>query len=251
MRRIKILIAILLSACVLLSCTACIPATPPDTIPSSIPSQATPPTAIPSSNPELSDSNSEYFISRFLTDINFNGKIASSGETIAPGILPDVSQIPKADQAPIGSNVLISLDSTQTPVAFLYHLDTSTGAERFAAVISCDNIPMLIVFQPELGSVSALCEALSTGNPFSTTVLSMTNISYEESMYAFSASENRGENEIDFNAPPENDGNDVWLVGYLGMRDGQSYTALFTANANALEIYERIFSRFSIDFEVA
>ncbi len=249
MRRIKILIAILLSACVLLSCTACAPTTPPDTTPSSMPSQATLPTAFPSSNPELSDGNSEYFISRFLTDINYNGTIASGDKTVAPGTLPDVSQIPEADQALVGSNALISLDNSQPPVAFLYHFDPTIGAEQLAAVISCDNIPLLIVFQPELGGVSALCEALSTGNPFSATVVSMTNISYEESMYAFSASENRGENEIDFNAPPENAGNDVWLVGYLGMRDGQSYTALFCANSSTLDVFNRIFSRFSLVFE--
>ena len=231
-------IAVLL---ILFCCVGCIPATPPDTTPS---------TTLPSASTTLSDDNSEYFLSRFLTDANYHGKIASSEDLVTPGTLPDVSLIPKADQVSVGSNVLISLDSSQTPVAFLYHLDTSTGAERLAAVIFCDNIPMLIVFQPELGGVSALRDALTTGTAFSAAIVSIVNISYEESMYAFNAAEISEQGTVDPSAPPETDGEQIWLVGYLGMQEGQSCTTLFSANTNALEIYHQIFSRFSIDFEV-
>ena len=68
-------------------------------------------------------------------------------------------------------------------------------------------------------------------------------------MYAFTASENSGEDAIKLDAPPETDGEEVWLVGLLGTQAGQSYTGLFCANPNALEIYNRIFTRFSLDIE--
>lgn len=223
-------------------CAGCIPAIPPDT---------TLPTTIPSGSTVLPDDNSEYFLSHFLTDTNYSGKIESSGEMGAPGTLPDVSQIPKADQTSIGGEVLISLDSSQTPVAFLYYFDPSTGVEHLAAVISCNNIPMLIVFQAELGGVSALCEALATGTAFSATIASIANISYEESMYAFKAAESSEQGAVDLSAPPETDGEQVWLVGYLGTRGDQSYTALFLADLGTLDVYNRIFSRFSVAFEMA
>lgn len=232
MKLLSFFTAVLLLFC----CAGCTPAVAPDTTPSA---------TLPSGD------DSEYFLSRFLTDTNYNGKVESSGEPVAPGTLPDVSQIPAADQTLVESNVLISLDSSQTPVAFLYYFDPSTGAERLATVISCDNIPLLIVFKPELGGVSALCDALTTGTAFSAMVASITNISYEESMYAFNAAEISEQGAVDLTAPPETDGEQVWLTGYLGTRDGQSYTGLFAADSDVREVYNRIFSRFSLAFETA
>ncbi len=234
---------------ILFCCMGCGADPLPDTTNPTTESQASSSTTLPSGTTEVPSDNSETYISRFLTDINFNGNISPNDELVAPGTLPDVSQIPKADQQLVGSDVLINLDSDQTPIAFLYYLDPSTGVERLAAVISCDNIPMLIVFQPELGGISGLCEALTTGEAFYATIVSITNISFEESMYAFSASENDGENAIDFNIPPENDGEKCWLVGFLGTQAGENYSGLFYANANSLEIYHRIFTRFSLDIE--
>lgn len=227
---------------ILFCCAGCIPTTPPDTTPS---------TTLPSGNTTLSDDNSEYFLSRFLTDTNYSGKIASSEEPSAPGTLPDVSQIPIADPTLVESDVLISLDSSQTPVAFLYYFDPSSGDEYLATIISCDNIPMLIVFRPELDGLPALCEALTTGTAFSATIRSIVNISYEESMYAFSVAEISEQGAVDLSAPPETNEDQVWLVGYLGTYDGQNYTALFLANFDALDVYNRIFSRFSLTFETA
>ena len=215
------------------------------TIPSSSPSSAYQP-----EDTEPVDDPEDTYISRFLTDVNFNGVIDKEDETVPPGTLPEVSKIPKADDTLVGTEVLINLDNGQSPVTILYQYNPHTGTERLVAIISCDNIPMLIIFRPEFGGVSALCEAMLTGDPFYATILSITNISPQEAMYAFSASENRGENPVDFSNPQYIDGYILCFVGFIGTQYGQTFTELFYANDNALEVYGRIFVRFALDMEM-
>ena len=255
-------LSLLVIVLMLLCCVGCVSASLQNTtipsaelqdMPSATPTTTRPKGTVlstPATEPTVPHSEmTETYISRFLTDTNLHGKIETDGTLVAPGTLPDVSRIPVADQALVGSDVRINLDRSQSPVAFLYHFDASLGVEQLAVVVSCENIPMLIVFQPELGGIRGLCEAMTTGEAFSARIASITNISPGESMYALSASENRGENAVDCDAPPENGEEAVWLVGIVGTQDGESFRGLFFANSNALEVYSRIFTRFSLNIE--
>ncbi|MGN0999073.1 MAG: hypothetical protein ACI4PO_05925 [Faecousia sp.] len=126
----------------------------------------------------------EAAITRFLTETNRSGQIASSGELVPPGTLPEVDSIPRADQALVGSTVSILFARQQQAIPFHYLRDAQSGTEHLTVVIPTDRIPLLIVFETNLGSASALCEKMTKEEPFTAKIVAFVNISFEEGMYA-------------------------------------------------------------------
>ncbi len=140
----------------------------------------------------------EAALDRFLTQVNHEGTIGydPSAEPVAPGTLPDVKFIPTADQSMVGSRVPIILAQEQQAIPFYYSYDTVTGIERLAVVLQADRIPMLIIFETTLGGLNGLCEKIAKQEPFEATILSMTNISYQEGMYTYNAATHDGNVEL-------------------------------------------------------
>lgn len=121
----------------------------------------------------------EAALSRFLEETNHNGEMASEDELLPPGTLPDVERIPKASQTQVGETVPIILAQKQSKVAFYYSF-TEDGPERLAVVIPAEKIPMMVIFETELGGIQGLCRVIETEEVFQGKILSMTNITPEE-----------------------------------------------------------------------
>ena len=121
----------------------------------------------------------EAALSRFLEETNHSGEIASEGGLVPPGTLPDVNLIPKASQTRLGESVSIILAQKQSKVAFYYSY-AENGTERLAVVIPAEKIPMLVIFETELGGIRGLCRVIETEEVFQGKILSMTNITPTE-----------------------------------------------------------------------
>lgn len=129
----------------------------------------------------------EAAFSRFLTDVNYHGVINGHDKPVPPGTKPPVDGIPKADQSMVGQTVPIVFAAEQDVVPF-YYTCSEDGVERLAVVVNSANIPLLIVFEPNLGGAGGLCDKIVTQEVFEAKILSMTNISYDEgNMYANNA----------------------------------------------------------------
>lgn len=120
----------------------------------------------------------EAALTRFLNDTNHNGTIIPFEELVPPGTLPEVWQIPKADQELVGETVSIILAKEQQVICF-YYIYTTGGVERLAVFIR-DNIPLLMVFETTLGGIDGLCSAIKSETVFQGKILSMTNVCFEE-----------------------------------------------------------------------
>lgn len=116
---------------------------------------------------------------RFLEDTNSSGQITPIEEQEAPGALPEMWRIPQPDQSRIGETVSIVLAKWHKAIPFYYSC-AEDGAERLAVFLAADKIPMLMVFETQLGGVAELCEKISAGTAFQAKILAMVNISYEE-----------------------------------------------------------------------
>lgn len=121
----------------------------------------------------------EAALSRFLEDINHNGEIASGDKAVPPGTLPEVEQIPKASQTRVGETASIVLSQKQSKVAFYYSC-AENGTERLAVFITARRIPMMVIFETELGGIQELCRHIKTEEVFQGKILSVTNISPTE-----------------------------------------------------------------------
>lgn len=116
---------------------------------------------------------------RFLDDTNSNGQITPIEEQEAPGDMPEMWRIPQPDQSRIGETVPIVLAKWHRAIPFYYSC-TEDGTERLAVFLSADKIPMLMVFETQLGGVAELYKKISTGAEFQGKILAMVNISWEE-----------------------------------------------------------------------
>ena len=203
------------------------------------------------------------YVTQLLTDINYTGQIQSNTGAVAPGALPDISQIPCAEQTPIGTTIQINLGSGQTMGSYLYRVDFQNSRELLAVVIHATPeetnngfyIPLLAVFQVKLGGIKGLCRAISTQKSFSATVLSLTNISFQEGMQTLSTVNTAGAISADIIdvAVGSDTSPNGWYVGSYGgdgnpVCFGGSKDAVSEQTSNKFAVFERIFTRFSIDF---
>ena len=203
------------------------------------------------------------YVSQLLTDINYNGKIQPGADVAAPGTLPEISQIPVAEQTLIGTTIKINLGAGQEQGSYLYRVDSQNNRELLAVVIhatpkKANNgfyIPLLAVFQVELGGLKGLCNAISTEESFSATVLSLTNISFEEGVYTQSSTittDVPAEEVIDLTVGADAAPNG-WYIGNYGNEGstdchGGSKDTVSQQTSNDFAVFERIFTRFSIEF---
>jgi hypothetical protein len=203
------------------------------------------------------------YVVQLLTNINYNGKIQPGTEVVPPGTLPEITQIPAADQTAVGSTVQINLGAGQTKGSYLYRVDSQNNRELLAVVIHAARenttngfyIPLLAVFEVELGGLKGLCSAISTQESFSATILSLTNISFEEGMYTLSAglrADSTSADSIDITVGADAAPNSWYLGSYGGEGSavcfGGSKDTVSEQTGKMFAVFERIFTRFSIDF---
>lgn len=134
----------------------------------------------PSTESSGGEWTNEAAITRFLTETNRSGRIPPEDHLVPPGTLPEVDRIPKADQSLVGTTVSILFAREQQAIPFHYILDKESGAERLTVVIRTDRIPLLIVFETDLGGASALRDKMMNEIPFDAKIMAFVNISCEE-----------------------------------------------------------------------
>lgn len=243
---------------VILLCAACAPSDAmQDALPETEPFGAvsTEPSELPENAQNVPAGNADTSISNLLTEINLNGKI-QPGQVTPPGTLPDVSQIPPADQSIVGEAVTVNLGSNQPSATFLFRFDEQRNKGMIAVVLSA-NVPLLVILETDL-NITTLCQALTSGADFGAVVISATNISSEEGLYtSFNPSLNdlRPEEIVDLRTPVITDPAGVQFIGRFG---GKTTPLLCKYNMNLSNISEslcnkhntfsKIFSRFSISF---
>ncbi len=92
-------------------------------------------------------------------------------------------QIPQPSQSRIGETVSLILAREQQEIPFYYSYNRS-GEERLAVFIHA-KIPMLVVFETQLGGIQELYRCISSETVFQGKILSMTNIdNLESQVYA-------------------------------------------------------------------
>lgn len=257
MRIISILTALVL----VFLCAACSPLTldtEPETEPTGTVSteSSVPPDALPT----ISAGNAETLISNLLTEINLSGTIQPTDAPVAPGILPEVSRIPLADQSLVGKTVTVNLGSNQPAGSLLFHIDQQTGKGKLATVLHANQafyIPLLVVLETDL-DYSALCQALANGTDFTATVLSATNISFEEGMYTacnLDADQLYYDEEIDVKADSSPYVPGTRLLGRFGGHEAPrlyKYNIAVSATSSqllsTLQAFSKVFTRFNINF---
>lgn len=255
MRRIACLMLVL---CVLFAVTACRSSADGTRQTQLTPTQPTFRTQPPSATTTApAEDLREAWLDRFLTQTNHEGTIGfdPSAGIQAPGTLPEVQYIPAADQSLVGSRVSILFAKEQQAIPFYYSCDATTGTERLAVVLLADCIPMLMIFETTLGGLNGLCEVIANEDAFEATILSMTNISYEEGMYARNAAYlDEGEKAIDIwsGSLEQNAGVYLGLVGsdYQGnpiniLKGAQAEQISQELQTN-INVYLRIFTRFDL-----
>ena len=253
---------ILMIVLTLLFCTACSPIqTEQDVSPATEPSGTASTEATDSPvTPTIPAGNPDTHITNLLTDINLTGTLLPSEQPVAPGTLPDISRIPLADQTTVGKTVTVNLGSNQAEGSFLFRFDTQSNKGRLAVILHAKQafyIPLLLVLETDLDS-HGLCRVLSTGEDFNATVLSATNISFEEGMYTacnLSADELREFEIVDVCNPAEAYTTTSQFLGRFG---GQTEPALFKLDlaisyisaplASKFLSFSRVFDRFSVQF---
>lgn len=192
---------------------------------------------------------------RFLTDLNLNGSLYPSEEMVPPGTLPELDEIPPYDQDLIGEKVSITLAGDQLRTSFYYR---SGENERLALVIGEFNIPLLMVFETNLGGVEALCQKLAAEESFEATILAAVNISFQEGMYARNVATTREDFpvyeqfDLDSGVIPTAGGEYIGIVGLddktivkciKGSQTGDPSDML----VHAFDIFYRIFDRFDLN----
>ena len=178
MNPFRVLFVLLLVTALLVACT---PATDP------IQTTATEPTTVttlPIANTLVPPKQHKASVFRFLQDTNHNGTIAPYTELVPPGTLPEMAQIPQPDQELIGQTVdiLLSMDQQMTP---FFYVCTGSGTEYLYVIVPA-KIPMLILFETQLGGVNKLYPCLRYKKVFQGKIAAMVNISHEEgNIYAY------------------------------------------------------------------
>ena len=252
-------------------CAACAPShVIQDTLPATEPSGvvSTEPSGSVSTEPSepLGDlqnapiGNADTIISNLLTEINLTGRVQSSGQITPPGTPPEVLQIPPADQSIVGKTVTVNLGSNQPAGSFLFRMDSQSDKGLLAVVLRADQvfyIPLLVILETDLNSTT-FCQALTSGTDFNATVLSATNISFEEGHYTacnINSDQVAPEEAVDLETPLATHSSSVQFFGKFG---GEDVPALYKYDISMSDASERlhskfqafsnIFSRFSITF---
>ena len=262
---------ILIFCIVILLCVACTPSnatqdTPPATGSSS--AVSTEPSGVVFTEPSepLEESlnvpvgNADTIISKLLSEVNLTGKIQPFGQQVPPGTLPDISQIPPADQSIVGKSVTVNLGSNQTAGTFLFRIDPQSNKGVLAVVLRADQafcIPLLVILETDLNSTT-LWQALTSGADFGATVISATNISPEEGLYtSFDPSLNRlrPEEIVDLKTASITYPSSVQFVGRFGgetapllCKYDMDLSGTSECIHNIFDTFSRILSRFSISF---
>ena len=180
----------------------------------------------------------------------------------APGTLTDAEDVKQPDQALVNKTVKINLGRSQPRCPFLFYSDQ--GTERLAVVLLEEQLictPVLIIFETDLG-VDGLCDALSSEKTFEAKILSMTNITWQEGMYAVGTVPRNDDPAL---CPPEEEQYNIvsdvdtvpesgWFFGAFGENSGeiiyggQSMDDLSEVFKKKLAVYDRIFNRFELTF---
>lgn len=129
-----------------------------------------------------------YALEQFLTEVNRSGEVdwSQADGPQAPGTLLDAAWIPAADQSQVGKTVNIVFSQEQPAVRFYYVAEAEL--ERLAVVVPAESLPLLIVFETNLGGAEALREKLANQQPLEAKILAMVNVCYEEgNEYAYNA----------------------------------------------------------------
>lgn len=198
----------------------------------------------------------EFALTRFLAEVNHSGSILPSETLEEPGSLPSIEQIPVADQSLVGECVTIILAQEQQQIPFYYYYDADSSLERLAVVVNAESIPLLIIFEPELGGAAELSNAIATETEFDAAILAMTNISFEEGcVYIRNVCQRKyQEQQLDVfsNAISEISGQYIGIVGTdygetLTLLAGAENTQLSDALQSGISVWFRTFQRFGLN----
>lgn len=215
---------------------------------------STDPTAPPTSTAVSVEWTHEAALIRFLTETKQNGEVTSSPDT-PPGGLPPIENIPQPDQTLVGRTVMIILAQEQQAIPFYYYCDANTTQERLAVIISADRIPMMIIFETNLGGSVELCKKIAANEAFEAVILAMTNVSFEEGMSICNASDlSSDEQQIDIFTASTQDisGEYIGTVGthssgriiyFLAGAESSQIRNPLRSNMN---IWYRVFQRFHL-----
>lgn len=189
MKRFCRLVILLLVTVLLAACTPA--ADPEETNTTGGGTESTVSTTIPvNSFPPIREHKATVF--RFLQEINYSGTIVPNEEPVPPGTLPEVWRIPQPDQDYIGQTVdiLLAMDQKITP---FFYVCTGSGTEYLYVIVPA-KIPMLILFETQLGGIDKLYPCLRYKKVFQGKIAAMINISYEEgNVYAYNVCSNQGD----------------------------------------------------------
>lgn len=187
MSRFRTMLVLLLVTVLLVACT---PAADPGEIKTTEGStESTVSTTIPvSSFPTIREHKATVF--RLLQETNHTGTIIPNTEPVPPGTLPEKWQIPQPNQDMVGQTVdiLLAMDQKMTP---FFYVCTRSGAEYLYVIVPA-KIPMLILFETQLGGINKLYPCLRYKKVFQGKIAAMINISYEEgNVYAYNVCSNQ------------------------------------------------------------
>lgn len=272
MKKLLLIILSVLFVCVMTACRthdhtqSTTPGAPQDTAESTSSSAATTdastpiqptvvstaPTTLPTDGPDAW--THEAALTRFLTETNQNGKVSYPPDT-PPGTPPPIENIPQSNQALVGHTVMIILAQEQQAIPFYYSFDADAAKERLAVVVSADRIPMMIIFETNLGGSAELCKKIASNEAFEAVIVSMTNISFEEGMTICTASSITSvEQQIDIFTPSTQDicGEYIGTVGthssgrIIHFLAGAESSQISDALRSYMDVWYRVFQRFNL-----
>ena len=194
---------------------------------------------------------------RFLTNLNLHGSFLhdADDEPVPPGSLTEIADIPVYDQELIGQTVALVLSGDDLRTSFYY----KTGdKERLVLIIGEFNIPLLMVFEPDLGSADGLFQKIASEEPFEATILAAVNISFEEGMYARNAAKSTQDipdSEVFNIGNAVTDAPDGEYIGIVGLDNDEIIKIAKGADVNEasdalkddINIFHRIFDRFDLN----
>ncbi len=197
----------------------------------------------------------EAALTNLLEDTNYHGEYLPGDGLPVPGSLIPVELIPAASQSRVGETVSIILAQRQQAIPFYYRC-TAEGEERLAVFIDA-KIPMLVIFETELGGIKELHDHIQSETVFQGKILSMTNLDRTEgSVYAKSRSKNT-ENVLD--GEILTDGTSLTAgecVGVVGTDDGSTaitvikggrYETASDGLKDDIDWMKQVFQRYSLE----
>lgn len=112
---------------------------------------------------------------RFLEETNHSGTYLPNKELVPPGTPYEIWQIPKASQTLVGQTVSLILAKVEWAVPFYYSCDED-GTERLAVYLQAEAVPMLMIFETDLGGIHGLYRKIKNEEIFQGKVLAVTNV---------------------------------------------------------------------------